>query len=73
VAAWTRNEWIEAFARRIGVDPPAPEEVDALLELAAIAAHSSERTAAPLACWLAGRCGESPQRLKEVAEGIDGR
>ena len=66
----TRDEWIAAFARRVGVDPPTPQEVDALLELAAIAAHSSERTAAPLACWLAGRCGESPLRLKGIADGI---
>jgi Domain of unknown function (DUF6457) len=73
VAAWTRDEWIAAFARQIGVDPPTPEEVDVLLELAAIAAHSSERTAAPLACWLAGRCGESPQGLKGIAEGIGER
>jgi hypothetical protein len=68
-----RDEWSAAFAGRIGVDPPAPEEVDALLELAAIAAHASERTAAPLACWLGGRSGESLERLKGIAEGIGGR
>ena len=66
----TRDEWIEEFAREIGIDPPTREEVDAMLELAAEAAHSSERTAAPLACWLAGRSGMSLERLKEVAEEV---
>lgn len=65
-----RDEWIAAFARQVGADPPSRAEIDELLELAAIAAHSSERTAAPLACWLAGRSGESLQRLKALAEGI---
>lgn len=69
----TKDEWIEDFARRIGVDPPTPEEIDALLGLAAVAAHASERTAAPLACWLGGRSGRSPRDLKEVAEGVGER
>jgi hypothetical protein len=69
----TRDEWIEEFALEIGVDPPSPGEIDVLLELAAEAAHASERTAAPLACWLAGRSGMSLGRLKEVAEGVGER
>ena len=66
----TRDEWIGELARRLGVEPPGEEEIEALLELARVAAHSSERTAAPLACWLAGCSGESPQQLKGIAEGI---
>jgi hypothetical protein len=69
----TRDEWIAEFASEVSVEPPTPEEIDALLELAAIAAHASERTAAPLACWLAGRSGMSLQRLKEVAEEVGER
>lgn len=65
-----RDEWVAAFARRIGVDPPSEEEVDELLELAAIAAHTSQRTAAPLACWLGGRSGQSLRQLKSVAESL---
>ncbi|HEX9994325.1 MAG TPA: DUF6457 domain-containing protein [Acidimicrobiales bacterium] len=53
----TAREWIAAFAARLGVDPPDDAEVDRLLALAGTAAHASERTAAPLACWLAGRAG----------------
>ena len=65
-----RNEWIEAFSRQIGVDPPSEAEIKELLDLAAIAAHASERTAAPLACWLGGRSGASLRELRSWAEGI---
>jgi hypothetical protein len=51
----TREQWITAFAQQAGVEPPTPKEVDELLQLAATAAHASERTAAPIACWVAGR------------------
>jgi hypothetical protein len=66
-----REEWIEAFCRRIGVDPPSAEEIEALLDLAATAAHSSERPAAPLACWAAGRSGIPAGELREIAERIN--
>lgn len=69
----TRDEWIKEFAGEVGIDPPSPEEIDLLLGLAAVAAHASERTAAPLACWLAGRSGMSLKRLKEVAEEVGER
>lgn len=69
----TRDEWIKEFAEEIGIDPPSPEEIDLLLGLAAVAAHASERTAAPLACWMAGQSGMSPARLKEIAEGVGER
>jgi uncharacterized protein DUF6457 len=69
----TRDVWVEAFAQRLDLDPPTPEEAEALLELAAIAAHASERTAAPIACWLGGRSGEALGRLKEIAEEVGER
>jgi hypothetical protein len=58
-----RDEWIAAFAREAGVGPPSVTECRRLLELAGIAAHASERAAAPLACWIAGR---SAQPLAEL-------
>jgi hypothetical protein len=61
----TREEWIAEFARRLNVEPPTEEEVEQLLALAAEAAHASERTAAPIACWMAGG---SPQALSELLE-----
>lgn len=49
--------WVAAYAERVGVPAPTDEEFEAILELAAVAAHASERVAAPVACWLAGRAG----------------
>ncbi len=50
----TAEQWIEAFAEALGRSAPGEDEVNAILELAATAAHASERTAAPIAAWLAG-------------------
>ena len=66
----TADQWIAAFAEEIGAEPPTEEEVGALLELAAEAAHSSERIAAPLACYLAGRSDTSLQELRAAAERV---
>jgi hypothetical protein len=66
----TRDEWIEHFAAQVGVPAPKAEEVDSLLELAATAAHASERTAAPLACWIAGRSQRSLEELLAAAERV---
>jgi hypothetical protein len=52
--------WLAAFAERLGVEPPDEATVDALLELAGVAAHASARQAAPIACWLVGRAGLDP-------------
>lgn len=70
----TRDEWIAAFAREAGVTPPSVVEISELLDLAGTAAHASERTAAPLACWIVGRSGRSLQELRAAAErvGADG-
>jgi hypothetical protein len=66
----TRDEWIEAFCARVGVARPSPEEIRGLLDLAGRAAHGSERTAAPLACWVAGRSTLTLERLAQIAEQI---
>lgn len=54
------TQWLGAFARELGVAAPSDEQVEALLALAGTAAHASERTAAPVACWLAALAGVSP-------------
>jgi Domain of unknown function (DUF6457) len=66
-----RDEWIAAFARELGVEPPAPADVERLLALAGTAAHSSERTAAPLACWVAGRANVTFEDLLAAAERVN--
>ena len=55
------HDWLARFAAEVGIAPLTPEEQDLLLELAGVAAHASERTAAPLTCWLAARAGLKPQ------------
>jgi hypothetical protein len=67
----SREEWLRAFCARIGVEAPSTEEEAALLELASVAAHSSERPAAPLACWAAGKTGRSPEELREIARAVN--
>jgi Domain of unknown function (DUF6457) len=68
------NEWLTAFAEKLGTAPPTTEEFKALLDLAAEAAHASERVAAPVACWVAARAGSSPQEALAAARtiGADG-
>jgi Domain of unknown function (DUF6457) len=51
------NEWLAAYAQKLGVPAPTKEELEAVLDLAGEAAHSSQRIAAPVATWLAGRAG----------------
>jgi hypothetical protein len=51
------KDWIAAYAERLGAEPPNAAEFKVILDLAAEAAHSSERIAAPVACWLAARAG----------------
>jgi hypothetical protein len=64
------QEWLSAYAELIGTEPPTPAELDALLALAGVAAHASERTAAPVACWMAARAGVSPERARELARQV---
>ncbi len=64
------EEWIEAFAAALGVDPPDATTVETLLELAGTAAHASARTAAPIACYLVGRAGLDASSALERAEEV---
>lgn len=66
------TEWIEGFAERLGTDPPTPDEFRGVLDLAAEAAHASERVAAPVACWLSARAGIPLERAIEIAREIEG-
>ncbi len=68
----TGDQWVADFARRLGVDPPDEATVDALLDLAGVAAHASERTAAPIACWLVGRAGVTVAEAREHADQVGG-
>jgi len=64
----TAEEWIAQFAEALGQPAPDAAQVVAVLELASVAAHSSERRAAPVACWLAALAGRDPQDARALAE-----
>jgi hypothetical protein len=68
----TAHEWIDQFAARLGVPAPSAEEFSTLLDLAGVAAHSSERVAAPLACWLVGRAGVTAEQALVLARELAG-
>jgi hypothetical protein len=64
--------WIDAFAGRLGIDPPDDAAVETLLDLAGVAAHASQRQAAPIACWLVGRAGLDVGAALAEAEAVAG-
>jgi hypothetical protein len=63
-----RRTWIDRYAQALGVASPSDDDVEALLALAGVAAHASERTAAPLSCWLAALAGVPPREALRLAE-----
>ncbi len=67
----TRDEWLDAFAAAVGAAPLDEAQADAILELAGIAAHSSERSAAPLTAWIAARAGISAREALAVAHTLE--
>jgi hypothetical protein len=64
------QDWIERYATALGVAAPSADDVDDLLALAATAAHASERPAAPLSCWLAGKSGLTPTEALTTARSL---
>jgi Domain of unknown function (DUF6457) len=66
----TGREWLDRFAAALGVEAPDDATVEALLALAGHAAHSSERWAAPLACWVVGRAGLDPATALSRAQDV---
>jgi hypothetical protein len=68
----TMQEWIAAFAEKLGMPVPTDTEIEQLLDLAAVAAHASERTAAPVSCWLAARAGADASAALSAARELSG-
>ena len=64
------KEWIAAYADLLGTPPPTDAEFDAILDLAAEAAHDSERVAAPVACWLCAKAGRSLEDALALARQV---
>lgn len=68
----TATEWLRRLAAELGVPAPTEEEIEVLLSLAATAAHSSQRIAAPLSCWLVGKADLTPELAQAAAERLAG-
>jgi hypothetical protein len=64
------NEWLAAYAERLGVAAPTKDELKAVLDLAGEAARSSQRIAAPVACWLAAKAGVDLERAIALAREV---
>jgi hypothetical protein len=61
------RDWISSYAERLGTEAPSAQEWSLLLDLAGEAAHSSERVAAPVACWVAATAGVSAEQALATA------
>jgi len=66
----TAGDWIAAFADALGVPAPEQATIDTLLDMAGVAAHSSERIAAPIACYLLGAAGVSADAGMVIANRV---
>ena len=66
------NDWLAAYAERLGVSAPTKDELKAVLDLAGEAAHSSQRIAAPVACWLAAKAGVDLDEAMRLAQEVGG-
>jgi Domain of unknown function (DUF6457) len=64
------KDWLAAYAEQLGTEPPTADELRKVLDLAAEAAHASERIAAPVACWLSAKAGRSLEESLALAKAM---
>lgn len=64
------RQWLDAYARKLGTSAPTTDEFKAVLDLAGEAAHSSDRVAAPVACWLAAKAGVGLEEAMRLAREV---
>jgi hypothetical protein len=64
------DDWLRVFAEKLGVEMPSVDDLSTILDVAGSAAHSSQRTAAPVACWLAAQAGLTPSEALEIAHSV---
>jgi hypothetical protein len=63
-------DWLAAYAEKIGVPAPTTDELKVVLDIAGVAAHGSQRIAAPVATWMAGRAGLDLGEALRLAEQV---
>jgi Domain of unknown function (DUF6457) len=66
----TTAEWVSGYAEAASISPPSQDDIEVLLQLAGVAAHASERTAAPITCWIAATAGLTPADALALAESM---
>ena len=66
------RRFADAFAAEAGAAMLSDADVDAILGMAADAARASERLAAPLVSWLAGRSGLSLDDARAIVARLAG-
>lgn len=62
--------WLDRYSEALGAPPIDEKDIDKVLALAGVAAHASERTAAPLSCYLVALSGTPLPRALEIAQGL---
>jgi hypothetical protein len=67
------HEFAREAALALGGEPLTDEEANALLAMAGVAAHASERLAAPLCTYLAGRSGRSLEDVRAIIDRLAAR
>ena len=66
------DDWLDRFADALQVPRLDPADVGAILDLARVVAHGTERRNAPLAAFLAGRSAAGPAAALAEAERLLG-
>ena len=64
------DDWLDRFADALSVPRLDPAEAEALLDLARVVAHGTERRNAPLATFLAGRAAGGTAAALAEAEAL---
>ena len=64
------DTWLTEFAAVAKGRALSEQERELILALAGVAAHASERTAAPLTCWVASAAGLSPSAALDIARSL---
>jgi hypothetical protein len=64
------NEFLKSVANAFHVRVPSDEEIEDVLRIASVAAHSSERKMAPIVCWLSALAGLSPEEALEIVASV---
>jgi hypothetical protein len=71
------KRFVAELAARLGIEAPSASEIDELLAAAGVAAHGSERIAAPLSTYLIGKSGLTPKEglslVKSLTEKVANR